>query len=164
LQVDFLGRDRLSEILCDWRCSAILNLLKTKSCVYNSEWIASRLNLSVNDTEKCLSQLQGYGLIEKSGIPNMASAKLSFLEVIDYDEMITDDTHIQKMKIAAQKLTARNKGDCYFSTFDIAVEIDDIEKIKKIYKKFRQQIIEMRPKDPKHVYSLNFQLFPLTEK
>ncbi len=155
------------KIIKDWYHYAILNLMRVKGFVQSANWISKRLQISVNEAQMAIENLQ----------------KAKFLKVVsgqwvDTSNLYTSHTNNKR----ANKYAKENQIQLFTKAFEaindvsfedrnhtgvtIAFNTSDLEEAKEFITKFRKQFINKFDKKTSadEVYHLSLALFPLSNK
>jgi uncharacterized protein (TIGR02147 family) len=150
-------------ILKDWEYAAIITLMDTKDFSSDFEWIAHRLNLTVERVGYVFNYLQKIGMIEKIAEGKYHKTHKSFCTSGDVNSLALRQAHKEELKLAASKQDEINIEDREFGSMLWAVEKSKIPQIKKKIREFTtllERTFETEKSD--EVYFFTYQLFPVT--
>ncbi|WII72800.1 TIGR02147 family protein [Bdellovibrio sp. 22V] len=154
-----LTREEGLSVRC-WENLAILSLLRTDDFEPSFEWIAERLNVSVERVEECFDILQqhqlvkvGNGTIERNSSRVVATAT-------------KDTVHHERLKMEKSMEAMAHVAPIYrnHSAVTVATTPEKIKEANEKIKEFRRKLADFLEDGPKtEVYSLTINLFPLTD-
>lgn len=150
-------------LIADWHYLAILNLAKLKDNQGTSEWVAERLGIKVEDAALALERLLRLKLISlKRGRMSRTGKPLTTSENIP--SAAIRKHHRQNLQLAEETLFAVPVEKREFISATMAVNVEKLQQAKEILLKTRKKIAELLEQgDVSEVYTMSFQLFPLTK-
>jgi uncharacterized protein (TIGR02147 family) len=158
-----LGEDQF-RMVADWYYLAILNLTKTKNFKSNSTWIAERLGLTKDVVEQSLDRLFRMGLIKRER-QRIVRTSRPLMTTRDVPSAAIRKHHAQNLVLAEKSLHQDEVGVREFGSVTMAVNKEKLQKAKDLLLKTRQKIADLlEDSGATEVYTLSFQLFPLTKK
>lgn len=150
-------------LIADWQYLAILSLAKIKGCRSESEWIAGRLGIKIAEAGEALERLFRLGLIKKArGRLTRTSRPLT--TTIDIPSAAIRKHHTQNLRLAENSInndavTLRDVG-----SVTMPVNLEKLPQVKELLLKTRKKVAALLEDDnASEVYTLSFQLFPLTK-
>lgn len=150
-------------VLKDWEYAAIITLMDTKDFSADFNWIAHRLNLTVDRVSVVFNYLLKVGLVEKIADGKYIKTHKSFCTSGDVNSLALRQAHIDELKMAAIKQEEVSIEDREFGSMLWAVEKSKIPQIKKKVREFTNQLEKTFETDvADEVYFFTFQLFPVT--
>ena len=155
--------DEAISIVLHWYHYAILNLVNTTDCEYSYKFISKRLSIPYHLTKSAIERLIKCGLLEnKNNALNRTTQSLTTSR--DIPSGIIRQSHIDRLAIASERLESVDVSKRDYSSVVFNLDPDEIEPIKNAIEKFRRKIkVSAIKTEPKEVYSLSIQLFPLTQ-
>jgi uncharacterized protein (TIGR02147 family) len=150
-------------LIADWQYLAILNLAKIKNNQARPEWIAERLGLDPGTAEEALSRLYRLELIKKVRGQMVRTAK-PLTTSKDIPSAAIRKHHSQNLLLAEKSLHRDNVQQREFGSVTMAVNPENLPQAKAILLKTRNKLADLLQVGPvSEVYTLSFQLFPLTQ-
>lgn len=139
---------------------AILSLMNTKDFVYDSVWIARRLDKHPQDVFESIERLKKAGLVEeKNG--TLLRTREKFLTPDEVAAQATKDAHIANTKAAAKAVLEVPIQLRDFLSMTVATNTSKLPEVKKKLRKFLLEITELMEEEPaSEVYEISFQVFP----
>lgn len=150
-------------LISDWQYLAILNLAEIKANKAQPEWIAERLGLSLDITTEALNRLFRMQLLKKvRGQLVRTEQRLTTSKEIP--SAAIRKHHVQNLRLAEESLHRDPVHTREFGSVTMAVNVENLPQAKALLLKTRKKIAEMLDVGPtSEVYTLSFQLFPLTK-
>lgn len=151
-------------VVSDWYHLAILSLLDIPSSRFEARWISIRLGISEIEAQAAIDRLQRLELVEKaegrwrqSGHPIRFDNRDSTASTRKY--------HTQLLARAQESLERDDVAFRDFTSITLAIDPKDMEFAKQRIREFRRGLAAELEKrgSPKQVYSLNIQLFSLSQ-
>lgn len=150
-------------LIADWHYIAILNLAKLKGNNSSSQWIAKRLGIKKSDADEALERLLKLGLIKKSRGRLIRTSK-PIGTTRDIPSAAIRKHHAQNLRLAEESLHRDPVHTREFGSITMAVNPERLTLAKEILTKTRKKIADLLDDGPvSEVYTLSFQLFPLTK-
>lgn len=150
-------------LIADWHYLAILNLAKLKENSVKAEWIAERLNIDVAEAEVALERLFRLQLIRKVRNRMERTAK-PLTTTNEIPSAAIRRHHSQNLLLAESSLHRDPVPTREFGSVTMAVNPEKLPQAKEILLKTRKKIAGLLEEgDLSEVYTLSFQLFPLTK-
>lgn len=151
------------KLIADWYYLAILNLAKIKNNKSSAAWISDRLGIDNYLAIEALERLQRLGLlkIEKSKLvrtskPLTTSADLPSTAIRKH--------HSQNLALAEKTLHSVPVDLREFGSVTMPVNLKNLPKVKALLLKTRKKAADLlEDNNTTEVYTLSFQLFPLTK-
>jgi hypothetical protein len=156
--------DELSfRLISDWYYIAILNLSKLKGNKATSSWISSRIGISKKEAETALQRLVEMKLIKKENGKMVRTANpLSTSR--DIPSAAIRKHHNQNLQLAEKSLHRDSVHLREFGSITMPINIDKIPAAKDYLLKVREKIADLLSAgETTEVYTLSFQLFPITK-
>jgi uncharacterized protein (TIGR02147 family) len=151
------------KLISDWYYMAILNLAKIKSNKASEQWISERLGIETYQAQDALHRLQRLGLlkIEKNKIVRTAKP---ITTTQDLPSVAIKKHHTQNLHRAEIALHEVDIHLREFGSVVVPTNIKNISKVKELLLKTRKKAALLLEDDQAtEVYTLSFQLFPLTQ-
>lgn len=149
----------------NWYTIALFELIKIFPEIADPGKLGSLLVPSVNETRvaNALEILEKNGFIKRTA--NGYSVVSEFLTTGDYWESAAIHAFQRMMcSLGTEALVRIPKDERDISTLSISVSEESVEKIAEILRQTRNKIktVEQNDKNPKKVYQVNLQLFPIS--
>lgn len=155
------------EVISKWYHYGILELMKTTDFKWDNSWIAKRLGITIEESQRAIGRLLNIGLLNE--LPNG--------DLEDTTKGLSSDLEIGVTSLAKrtfQKHSLENAlaalNNCPLdlrdnTTMTLAINPEDIPRAKKFITKFRRRFaIEFeKNKELTEVYQLSVALAPLTK-
>lgn len=152
------------KVVADWSHFAILSLAETKGFKFNTNWIAKRLSLSPQDIEAALQRLSRLGMIEITGGKLKLTGK-AFSSPDGIPSSAVRSTHHTLLELAQNSLERDSIDKRDFTAITMAIDPAKLSEARDRIRKFRDELCrDLESGTQKEVYSLNFQLFPLSHE
>lgn len=151
------------KLISDWYYLAILNLAKIKKNKANADWIAERLGVENYRVIEALERLQRLGLlsIEKNKLVRTAQPLTTSR---DLPSTAIRKHHAQNLLLAEQSLHRDEVQLREFGSVTMPVNMKNLPKLKELLLKTRKKAADLLEEgETTEVYTLSFQLFPLTK-
>lgn len=150
-------------VISDWRHFAIMSLMETADFKSDSNWIAKRLRIKLNEVEHCLERLERIGIIEKSG----NRLKLTGNNFDAPDEIASSaikQFHSDGFDLARHSMQTDELDERDFISCTVTSDPQKLKAAKKMIRDFRNKLCTfLESGDKKEVYLMSVQLFPLTK-
>lgn len=150
-------------LIAEWHYLAILNLAKIRGNQGTPEWVAQRLGISQELAATALARLQrlGYLLIRRG---RMIRTSLPISTSRDIPSNAIKQHHSDNLKLAEMALWGEDVGDREFSSVTMPVDPKKLPEVKELLMKTKRKAAKMLSRgNTREVYTLSFQLFPLTK-
>ncbi len=156
--------DTYYQIIAEWEHYAVLQLMKTFDFESCPDWIARRLNISINRSEVVINNLIQLGFIGKN--ENGFYRKVANLETSeDVESKALQTSHIDTIEIAKEKIETVDVKLRDFSSMTMAIDPDKIPEAKAIIREFQDKLYALMTTDKaSEVYIYNCQLFPVSNR
>jgi uncharacterized protein (TIGR02147 family) len=160
-----LNLEDYSLIVTEWEYITFLELMNTAKFSLNYIKIAKKMNLPVSKVREIFEKLKDLQLIHFCPQKECWVVSDVFLKTSeDVPSDVLKLSHSKSLKLAEEKLYEVEVAMRDFSSIVMGVNLDKIEVVKKIIRKFRKEIAEVVQEGPmSEVYQMNIQLFPLTK-
>lgn len=161
--VKILNLDQF-RLIADWQHFAILALMRTKSFTTDMDWIARRLGISLKSATQAINRLTRLGLMSRTaGAWEPTERKLATPR--DIASQAVRKAHRQNMLKALGALGSVPVAQRDFSSITMAIAAEQLPLAKEYIQEFRRRMATLlETKDADAVYTLNIQLFPLTQE
>ncbi|MFS4461043.1 TIGR02147 family protein [Bdellovibrio sp. HCB2-146] len=151
-------------LIADWHYLAIMNLAKLKTNSAKPEWIAERLNIRVDDAEVALERLFRLELIKKTRGNRLERTAKPLTTSNEIPSAAIRKHHSQNLRLAEESLHRDPVPTREFGSVTMAINPEKLPQAKEILLKTRKKIAGLLEEgDLSEVYTLSFQLFPLTK-
>jgi uncharacterized protein (TIGR02147 family) len=154
------------KVISDWYHFAIVDLIKTKGFKNDLEWVSNRLGISKYEVEMAINRLKKLDLIsERKGF--LIDNGQALATPTDIPSEAIKNFHRQVIQKALNALTLQSIDERDFSALTVAINTEDLPKIKKRIRDFRKSInsfSEANKMKNDEVYCLSVQFFRLTQK
>ena len=149
-------------LISDWYYIAILNLAKLRINKADPKWIAKRLNIELYQAIEALERLQRLGLLKiakqrlvRTAQPLTTSSNLPSTAIRKH--------HTQNLQLAEKSLNRDPVNIREFASVTMPVNLKNLPKLKALLLKTRKKAADLlEDSHATEVYTLSFQLFPLT--
>lgn len=150
-------------LIADWQYLAVLNLAKLQDCRANADWIAQRLGLKESEAEEILKRLLRMGLVRKSR-NRLTRTSRPLTTSTDIPSAAIRKHHIQNLHLAEQAINNDPISLRDVGSVTMAVNLEKLPLAKELLLKTRKKIASLlEDNNASEVYTLSFQLFPLTK-
>lgn len=150
------------KLISDWYYLAILNLAKLKTNKADPRWIAARLQIEPYMVAEALERLQRLELlkIEKKRLVRTAQPLTTSR---DLPSTAIRKHHAQNLLLAEKAIHNVPLELREFGSVTMAVNLKNLTKVKDLLLKTRKKAADLLEQgDTTEVYTLSFQLFPVT--
>jgi len=154
------------KVIRDWEYYAMLDLMRTSKWHDDISWIARKLEISQQCAIEVMEFLKEKGMVRyNDDVKKFVPEEFYFTTQEDISSEDLKFSHEQSGKMALDKLKDISVELRDYSSLTTPFNIKKLPLIKKIIRKFRQDIAEISQEgDCEEVYQMNIQLFPLTTK
>jgi len=150
-------------LISEWHYIAILNLAKIKNNQASAKWIATRLGISEEEAQTAIATLQRMKFIEIQNNKLVRTA-LSLSTTRDIPSAAIKKYHHETLDLAQDALDKIDINLREFSAITMAIDLNQLEKAKDILMSTKRKISKLlEGGNPTEIYTLSFQLFPLTK-
>lgn len=161
---DFIENDHF-EVISEWYHFAILELLKTKGCKHDAQWLAGRLSLSSSEIESALERLSRLGYLRRGRkkwevlSPNNTWANLAATSAAKKNLQRT----LSAMSLSALENLEFNQRE--HASLTVACDAKLLPEIKSKMRQFRLELDKFIASQgqAREVYQLTMAFFPLTQ-
>lgn len=150
-------------LIAEWHYLAILNLAKIRNNQGSSDWVAQRLGIAHEQAATAIARLQRLGYLDiKRG--KLVRTSLPISTTRDIPSNAIKQHHNDNLKLAETALWSNEVADREFSSVTMAVDPKKLPEVKELLMKAKRKAASILSRgDTKEVYTLSFQLFPLTK-
>lgn len=153
-------------LIKDWYHVAILSLMEIDDFHPDPAWIAKRLGITSQETQKALDRLIRVGLIEvdkSSGHERWHLSQASTTTTHDVPSSALRESHRQTLVQTMRALEEVSVEMRDITSLTMAIDIDKIPQAKKEIRIFRRKLCRLLESgQKKEVFNLNIQLVPVT--
>lgn len=153
-------------LISEWYHFAILELFKTKNFVFDIQYIADQLNLSLEETQKAVNRLISFEFITlKKGkwVLNKANNFWSSYKTTSEPKKVLQKKLLEKSIVALENVdfNLRDHG-----SFTVAVDRRRLPEFKEKLQEFRRQLGDFFQNEGEldSVYQLTISFYPLTKQ
>jgi uncharacterized protein (TIGR02147 family) len=151
------------QMVTDWVPYAILNLMKTEDFESTPEWMAKRLALPVEQVQTCLDLLMSLKIIKWKN-ERLTRVPEQFTTTADIPSSAIIQGLSAHLNKATDVLANTPPPVRSYTTITMPTNVEKLEEAKQLIHQFRRKLCLLLEDGPKtEVYSLNIQLYPLTE-
>lgn len=151
------------KLISDWYYMAILNLAKIKSNKASEQWVSERLGIETYQAQDALHRLQRLGLLKIDKNKLVRTVK-PITTTQDLPSSAIKKHHTQNLHRAEIALHEVDIHLREFGSVVVPTNIKNISKVKDLLLKTRKKAaLLLEDQDATEVYTLSFQLFPLTQ-
>ena len=149
-------------LISDWYYIAILNLAKLRVNKASPKWIATRLNIELYQAIEALERLQRLGLL-KITKQRLVRTSQPLTTSSDLPSTAIRKHHAQNLLLAEKSLHRDSVHLREFASVTMPVNLKNLPKLKALLLKTRKKAADLlEDSHATEVYTLSFQLFPLT--
>lgn len=149
-------------LIADWYYLAILNLAKVKNCRKEPRWLAERLGISEVEAQTALRRLLRLGLVELHRGKLIRTAR-PLTTSRDIPSEAVRRHHRGNLRLAERAMDLLPLHQRELSSTTVATNPKNLKKAKDYLMKAKHRVAEiLEAGEPTEVYTLSFQLFPLT--
>lgn len=150
-------------LIADWHYLAVWSLAKIKNNQARPEWIANRLGIKKEEAEDAVERLIRLKLVRKAH-GRLVSTGNDLSTTTDIPSAAIRKHHSQNLRLAEEALHNVPVDFREFSSVTMAVNLEKLPTVKQILLKTRKKINDLlETGEASEVYTLSFQLFPLTK-
>ena len=161
------SRDLLDEntfrLMADWHYLAILNLAKLKINSSRPKWIADRLGIDICLAKEAIKRLKNLGLLDivegklvRTSNPLMTTNNIPSMAIKQH--------HLGNLRLAEKALFDEEVDRREFGSITMPTNPKKLKEAKELLLKTRIKIGDLLDQgETSEVYTLSFQLFPLTQ-
>jgi len=150
-------------LIADWQYLAVWSLAKLKDNKARPEWIAKRLGIKKEEAEDAIERLIRLKLVKKTQ-GRLVRTGNSLSTTTDIPSAAIRKHHSQNLSLAENSLHNVPVEFREFGSVTMAVNPEKLSVAKQILTKTRKKISDLlETGDVSEVYTLSFQLFPLTQ-
>jgi uncharacterized protein (TIGR02147 family) len=163
--MDDKKRERLEDdkfkLISDWYHFAILSLTKIKNSKSDPRWVAQRLGISTEEANLAIQRLVRLGLL-KAG-PQFKQIGTTLEVSSDVPSDAIRKYHKQNLTLAAERIDLVPVHLREFQSISLPIDPKTLDLFKKHIDQFIDEASTLASsKDPKEIYNLNVQFFPIT--
>lgn len=158
-----LSKDQFN-LISEWRYFALLNLVKLKSFVNKTSWVANRLGLSEAKTKETVETLKRLEMLkEEKGTLKRSVSKYRTTD--DVASIALKKSHFQNLELAQESLNKDEVDQRDFTWITFNMKKDNMPKAKELIRKFQDDFMELVEDEQEgdDVYRMAMQLFKLTK-
>jgi len=150
-------------LIADWQYLAVWSLAKLKENKARPEWVAKRLGIKREEAEDAIERLIRLKLVKKVQ-GRLVRISDSLNTTVDIPSVAIRKHHSQNLRLAEDSLHNVPVEFREFGSVTMAVNPEKLSAAKQILIKTRKKIADLlETGDVSEVYTLSFQLFPLTQ-
>ncbi|QDK39301.1 DUF4423 domain-containing protein [Bdellovibrio sp. NC01] len=150
-------------LIADWHYIAILNLAKLKDNQADPKWIADRLGIKKVEASEALERLLSLELIKKNRNKMVRTSK-PIGTSRDIPSAAIRKHHNQNLHLAESSLHRDPVNTREFGSITMPVNPEKLPLAKELLTKTRKKIADLlEDETATEVYTLSFQLFPITK-
>lgn len=152
-------------IISDWYHFAILELFNLDYYECNANWIAKKLDITVEQASNAIDSLLKVKLLENNN--GQLSPSNSFTAIVDYPytSQAMRERQKQLLKLSSEKIDSLNTAVRDHSAITICVDLSLLPEIKDKIKAFRRSLgnfIAKNSKESNAIYEMQISLFPVS--
>lgn len=150
-------------LIADWQYLAVWSLAKLKNNQARPDWIAHRLGIKKEEAEDAIERLIRLKLVRKSQ-GRLVRTGNSLSTTTDIPSAAIRKHHSQNLRLAEDSLHNVPVEFREFGSVTMSVNPEKLSAAKQILLKTRKKISDLlETGEVSEVYTLSFQLFPLTK-
>lgn len=151
------------KLISDWYYLAILNLAKLKTNRAQPAWISKRLNIELYLCIEAVERLKRLQLLKIEN-NRLIRTSLPLTTSHDLPSMAIRKHHSQNLHLAQASLHRDPVHLREFGSVTMTVNVKNLPKVKNLLLKMRKKAADLlEDSSATEVYTLSFQLFPLTK-
>lgn len=159
----FILDESYYKVIAEWEHYALLELFNLEAFTPTHEEIARLLDLTLNRTRVVIGNLLQCGLLTKD---DQGSLVRAFPDIRTTEDIVSDalrDSHLETLELGKEKLCL-DVSLRDFSSSTLAIDMDDLPKVKTIIREFRQKMTAFvgSGKNKTEVYQIAIQFYPLS--
>lgn len=155
------------EYLSHWYYPAIRELAARADFVDDPEWIARRLRpkIRTRDVARALEALFRLGLLARQADGTISRGDPSVTTGHEVAVLAARNYHYQMLDRARASIEAFGRDQRDVSALTVCVPLELVDDLKARIRRFREELLELcdSSEDPRIVYQLTMQLFPLSD-
>jgi uncharacterized protein (TIGR02147 family) len=152
------------EVVSDWWFFAIQSLARTRDFISKPESISRRLGLPLSRTKKAISTLLETKLLERGKDETLRATEAEPTTSAEVPNLYIRKNHIQGLDLASEKIHSVPLELRDYSSMTFEVDPDRLEAAKEKIQTFRRELAQfLGGSNPREVYRMQIQLFPLTQ-
>ncbi|MEX0799339.1 MAG: TIGR02147 family protein [Bacteriovoracaceae bacterium] len=158
-----LNKDQFN-VIGEWHFFALLNLVKLKSFVNDTNWIAKRLGISEPKAKNALETLKRVGMLkEENGKLKRTAPKYRTTD--DVASLALRKSHFQNIELAQESLNNDQLQERDFTWITFNMKKEKMAKAKELIRKFQDDFMELVEDEQEgdEVFRMAMQLFQLTK-
>jgi uncharacterized protein (TIGR02147 family) len=154
-------QDDTFHLISDWYHYAILEICSLKSHKNSPEWVASKLGISKMEASLAIDRLLKMGLLKKKGMSFYRETP-QLTTKTDIPDRAIRSRHLQILELAKMSLERDPVGKRHFWETTFALSPEKYDQAKKMIVAASRKIVKLLESgEPKEIYSLSMNLFPL---
>lgn len=150
-------------VISDWHYFAIRALLRTEGAQSSSEWIASRLGISITDARQSIERLERLEMIVRDPSNCLRPTEVQFHSPDGVADTFVRRNHAQHLDLARLSLDIDPVELRDFTNLTFAIDTNQLPKARSAIRRFRKEMMEILDSgQKKEVYKLAIQMFPVS--
>lgn len=151
-------------MVSEWQHFVILSLVETDSFESSDEWIAKRLNISLQTAASSLERLVRLGLIKRKANGSYAPSGKSYATTDGVPDAAIRQAHIKELEMARESIEGCSHELRDAVSMTMAIDPEKLPMARKMVREFREKLCAYLEAGPKtEVYKMTFNLFPLSK-
>jgi uncharacterized protein (TIGR02147 family) len=151
--------------ISEWYHMAILSLSETEDFQSDPNWIAQRLNISINTANQALERLMRLGLLYTDNLGQVRSKPINYATMDNEFNLALRRAHKQNFELMEQSFDEDEINVRDITAMTLAVSPDRFKEAQSLIREFHQKFCRIMESGPKReVYKLCIQYFPLSKK
>ncbi len=154
------------EYLSHWYYPAIREMAARKDFKADAAWVAGQLwpRISEQKAGKALDLLMRLGLLIELEDGTIGRGEPSLTTGHQVTSLAVGNYHRQMLTRAAESIELVDREERDISALTVCINEDTVDELKNRIRAFREVLLEIcdTEEDPRVVYQVNFQMFPLT--
>ncbi|MCM2354611.1 MAG: TIGR02147 family protein [Pseudobdellovibrio sp.] len=158
-----LSHDEFS-IISDWEHFALMSLIETATFKSDKNWIAKKLEVSVERLETVLQTLLAENLIKIDDNQQISNTYRSMSTLTDIPSDILKKANEECILQGLEKMYVIGPELRDITSLTFPVDLTKLPKAKALIRKFKAKMTELMPsKTTSEIYNLNIQLVPISK-
>lgn len=158
-------QEDLFELIGHWYYFAILSLANLKGAKANPRWIASQLNITVEESNQAISRLERLGIIQINKDKSFQQISPPLKTTDEVPSMAIRNYHKSVLKMAQLKIDEVPVEKREYRAITISGNSKKLKRAKAIINELKELVSETLETGPSDtVYQLSIQLFPIVEQ
>lgn len=152
------------KVIAEWEHYALFFLIQTRDFRSDTDWIATRLGVSVERVDEVVANLLDGGFIRRSKGGELSLAKESLATTDEHASKALRISHRESLASAQVAIERWGLNERDFTSSVFAIEVSQVPQLKKEIRRFYDRLRKYaKKKNRDEVYELCISLFPRTQ-